>query len=244
MGAWPVQISVFVLDEDSHEDAPLYSYFRGDELKLKSRSLARILAYAVWDIPACVPEKTRDFLLLHAGAVSGAGGAMVIPAAAGVGKSSLVAALLRRGFHYLSDEAGVIDPVTERAYPFAKRLSLDTETVGLFPGLEDRLEDRGSLSDRLEGRYARPEDLGSEVAAPTAIRWLIFPTNERDGSPRLTPIPAADAVRRMATYSFNLFRYEARGVVLLSRIAENAQAFELSGGSVLERADLLSSLAS
>jgi hypothetical protein len=234
---------MFVLGEDAEGDPPLYSYFRGDELKMKSRDLGRILAHAVWDIPASVPEKTRDFLLLHAGAVSRDGSSMLIPAEAGVGKSSLVAGLLDLGFRYLSDEAGVIDPVTGRAYPFPKRLSLDMGTVRLFPGLEDRLQDRGTpLSDRLEGRFVRPEDLGGEVGAPTGIRWLIFPTPERDGPPRLTPMPSAEAVRRMARYAFNLYRYEARGVVLLSRIAADAEAFELAGGSVQERAGLLASL--
>jgi hypothetical protein len=234
---------MFVLDEDAEGDTPMYSYFRGDELKVKSRHLDRILAHAVWDIPASVPEKTRDFVLLHAGAVSRHGSSMLIPAEAGVGKSSLVAGLLELGFHYLSDEAGVIDPVTRHAYPFPKRLSLDVETVRLFPGLEDRLQDRSTpLSDRLEDRFVRPEDLGAEVGTPAAIRWLIFPTPERDGPPRLTPIPSSEAATRMARYSFNLYRYEARGVVLLSRVAVQAEAFELAGGSVQERAELLASL--
>jgi hypothetical protein len=234
---------MFVLDEDAEGETPLYSYFRGDELKVKSRHLDRILAHAVWDIPASVPEKTRDFVLLHAGAVSRHGSSMLIPAEAGVGKSSLVAGLLDLGFDYLSDEAGVIDPVTGHAYPFPKRLSLDMGTVRLFPGLEDRLQDRGTpLSGRLEDRFVRPEDLGAEVGGAAAIRWLIFPTPERDGSPRLTPIPTSEAVTRMARYSFNLYRYEARGVVLLSRVAAQAESFELAGGSVRERAELLASL--
>jgi hypothetical protein len=236
---------MFVLAEDAEGDRPLYSYFRGDELKMKSRDLRRILAHAVWDIHASVPEKTRDFLLLHAGAVSRDGSSMLIPAEAGVGKSSLVAGLLNQGFRYLSDEAGVIDPVTGHAYPFPKHLSLDMGTVRLFPGLEDRLQDRGTpLSDRLEGRFVRPEDLAAEVGAPAAIRWLIFPTPERDGPPRLTPIPTSEAATRMARYSFNLYRYEARGVVLLSRVAADAEAFELTGGSVRERAELLAALGS
>jgi len=235
---------MFVLDEDAEEDPPLYSYFRGDELKMKSRDLGRILAHAVWDIPASVPEKTRDFLLLHAGAVSRDGGSMLLPAKADVGKSSLVAGLLSLGFRYLSDEAGVIDPVTERAYPFPKRLSLDASTIAMFPGLEDRLQDRQGLSGGLAGRFVRPEDLDSEVGPPAPVRWLIFPTPNRGGPPRLERISGAEALRRMAEYSFNLYRYEGRGVVLLSLIAAGAEAFELAGGSVLERAELLASLTS
>lgn len=206
--------------------------------------MTRILKHAVWDIHASVPEKTRDFLMLHAGAVSRDGGSMLLPARAEVGKSSLVAGLLSLGFRYLSDEAGVIDPITERAYPFPKRLSLDPSTVEIFSGLGDRLQDRHGLSGGLDERFARPEDLGSGVGAPAAIRWLIFPTHERDGAPRLSPITAAEAVHRMAQYSFNLYRYEARGLVLLSRVAARAEAYELSGGSVMERAELLASLSS
>jgi hypothetical protein len=49
----------------------------------------------------------------------------------------------------------------------------------------------------------------------------------------------AEAVKRMAELSFNLYRFKERGVVLLSRIADRAQAYQLDGGSVRERAVLL-----
>jgi hypothetical protein len=44
----------------------------------------------------------------------------------------------------------------------------------------------------------------------------------------------------MAESSFNLYRYGERGVVLLSRIAAGAPAFELRGGTPADRADLIS----
>jgi hypothetical protein len=186
-----------------------------------------------------VPGKTRDYLLLHAGGVTRNGGAALIAASAEVGKSSLVAGLLGAGFDYLSDELGVIDPVTERAYPFPKRLSLAPATLDLLPGLPAGLSDRAGEFEGRDVRSLRAEDLGADVAEPEPVRWLVFPSLDREGSPRLSPLPRAEAVRRMAELSFNLYRYDERGLVLLSRIAERATAFALDGGSIVERTQLL-----
>ena len=230
---------MFVRDEDSEWDPPRYSYFRGDELRHRGQSLSRLLEYAIWDVHGCISEKTRDYLLLHSGAVGRGGESTLIVGAAGVGKSSLVASLLELGFDYLSDELGAIDPVTQHAYPFPKRISLDPDSLAFYPGLRERLGDRQGISEGLAGRFVRPDDLGASVAGPCDVRWLVFPSGDRDGSPRLSPLSKAEAVKRMAELSFNLYRFKERGVVLLSRIADRAEAYQLDGGSVRERAALL-----
>ena len=226
-------------DGDAGGARPKFSYVRGDEVLLKSASLARILEYAVWDVHACVPGKTRDFLLLHAGGVSREGEAALIAGPAEVGKSSLVAAMLSPGFDYLSDELGAIDPVTERAYAFPKRISLSPAALDSLPGLRERLDGRDTIAEGANTRTVRPEDLAASVAGPSTIRWLVFPSFDRAGPPRLTPLPRAEAVRRLAELSFNLYRYEERGVVLLSRIVDGAEAFALDGGGIRERAELV-----
>lgn len=235
--AYPVDL--YVQEEDARLGSPRYSFFLSNRLRTRSESLSAALAYALWDIHATVPRQARDFLILHAGAAARNGHAVLLPAEAEVGKSSLVLALLAAGFDYLSDELGAIDPVTARAYPFEKRLNVDPDTLGFFPGLEERLEDRRGLSGELRQRYVRPEDAGAGVGPPSPIRWLVFPTADWVGAPRLEALGPAEAVSRMAAMSFNLFRYGDRGVVLLSRVARDAQAFELRGGTPRERADLL-----
>jgi hypothetical protein len=224
--------------EDRGMDPLPISYFRDDELRLRSDSLARLLEYVVWDVHACVPQKTRDFLLLHAGGVVRGGGALLIVAEADVGKSSLVARLLEIGFDYLSDELGVIDPGDRRAHPFPKRISLNPEGSPLRPSDRGANEPADALAE-LALRFVAPEDLGASIADPSPIRWLLFPSLDRQGPPRLTALPRAEAVRRMAALSFNLYRYGERGVVVLSEVADRAEAFGLDGGSVDERADLI-----
>jgi hypothetical protein len=234
-----VEIGVYVQEEDQDlEPAPL-SYFRGGSLEFRHPELHSFVKHVLWDINRFVPERSRDFLYLHAGSVGAPEGAVLLPAPANFGKSTMVAAMLREGFSYLSDELGVIDPVTARAYPFPRLLRLDQQTVRQFPGLENRLEDlKGRGGDEFD-RFVRLEDLDAAVASPSRIQDLVFLSDARDGAPRLKELTKAEAVERMAANCMNLYRYGDRGVILFSRIASDARSYLLEGGTALERARLL-----
>jgi hypothetical protein len=184
-------------------------------------------------------ESVRSFVALHAGAVSVDGQALMLPAPTKRGKSTLVASLLAQGFRYLSDEAGLVDPVTSKVHPFPKRITLQEVAVSRFEGLAERLQDRDGLRGHPFYRYAGPEDLGSQAGQVSPIRWLVFPGPDRSGSPRLSAIGRAEAVEHMAANCFNLHRYRDRGVIVLSRVAERAEAFLLQGGTAADRAELL-----
>jgi hypothetical protein len=197
------------------------------------------LDYALRDIHQMAPKRSRDFLSIHAGAATRDGGAVIMPAGMDVGKSSITAALVQRGFGYLSDEVAAIDPMSGRAYPFPKRMWLDEATLRYFPGLAERLDDRRELTAQLDRRFVRPEDVEGSVGREAPVRWIVFPTTDREGPPRLEPVARAAAVERLAQNAFNLYRYAERGVVLLTRVVTGAQAFELSGGTPPERAELI-----
>jgi hypothetical protein len=216
-----------------------YTFRFATQERFRSRMLADAIAKAVWDLHRAVHEQVRDFVLLHAAAVVRDGRALLLPATTGSGKSSLTLGLLGDGFSYLSDDVGPLDPVTQRAHAFPKRIKVIPDTLGFFPGLEERLEDRMAVPFRLWERFVRPEDVGAEVADPTDVGWLVFPSSDFGGRARLSPITKAESVEAMAACCFNLFRYGERGVVLLSRIAKEAEAFRLEGGSVRERVALL-----
>src|SRR5205823_4247094 len=65
----------------------------------------------------------RRWLFVHAGVVEWRGAAIVIPGSSWSGKSSLVAALVRAGATYYSDEYAVLDS-SGRVYPFARPLGI------------------------------------------------------------------------------------------------------------------------
>lgn len=70
-----------------------------------------------------VAENAKRKVFVHAGVVGWRGRAIVIPGRSFTGKTSLVAALVRAGATYLSDEYAVFDR-RGRVYPYLKPLSL------------------------------------------------------------------------------------------------------------------------
>ena len=235
-----VPLSLFEDEDDAGKtEPPTLSFFKRDIFGFKSNIPVSMLTHMLWDIHALIPQVARDFLFLHAGAVARDGAALLLSASMDVGKSSLTAALLLHDYDYLSDELGCIDPITSRAFPFQKHITLGQEALDLLPGLEGRLDDRRGLSGELQNRYVRPEDCEAVVSPHVPVRWLVFPTPERNGTPRLIRMTQAEAVEAMAANCFNLYRYAERGVILLSRVAAGAGAWRLEGGTPLQRAELL-----
>jgi hypothetical protein len=232
-------VHLYVHPDHVEDTPPPYTYARGLEVRFEEPSLPTAFVRALTELQDHVSKTVRSFVALHAGAVATDEGALFLPAPTKRGKSTLVAGLLARGFRYLSDEAGLVDPVTSTAHPFPRRITLQEVAVARFPGLEDRLQDREGLRGHPFYRYARPEDLESETSQASTIRWLVFPGPDRSGSPRLSPIGRAEAVEQMAANCFNLHRYRDRGVIVLSRVTEHAEAFSLEGGTAANRAELL-----
>jgi hypothetical protein len=70
-----------------------------------------------------VGEFAANRVFVHAGVVGWRGRAILLSGASRAGKSTLVAALLRAGASYYSDEYAVLDP-NGLVHPFARRLSL------------------------------------------------------------------------------------------------------------------------
>lgn len=235
--AFPVDL--FVQEEDQALSPPPYSFFFATTFGMRHPYLPGVLEYALWRVNAGVQDRVRDYLLLHAGAVKRDDNVVLLPAKMDSGKSSTVVALLEAGFSYMSDEFGAIDPIAGTVHPVPKTIHLDPQTLSLLPGLAERLHDRAGLIGELDHRFVRPSDIGAQVGPAGHAGSIVFLSPEFDGPPRLVPISSAQAVEEMAATSFNLFRYEDRGVILLSRVAKQAEAFRLDGGTPRERAALL-----
>lgn len=70
-----------------------------------------------------IAEFAENFIFLHAGVVSYKGKAIIIPARSFSGKTTLVAAMIKKGLEYYSDEYAVIDEAG-LVHPFPKKLSM------------------------------------------------------------------------------------------------------------------------
>lgn len=109
-----------------------------------------------------VAERARRRLFVHAGVVGWDGRAIVLPGRTLSGKSTLVAALLRAGATYYSDEYAVLD-VRGRVHPYPRQLSLRED---------------GSLL----GTKFSPEMLGARSGKKPLPVGLVAVTEYREGA--------------------------------------------------------------
>jgi hypothetical protein len=185
----------------------------------------------LWYVNRTVCFETPGRLMIHAGAVARDSRAVLLPAVAESGKSTLTAGLVRAGLDYLSDEAGALtaDGLVD---PYPKSIALDPGSWPLLPDLEP--------------------DLPGELGAYGARQWHIDPNTIRAGAVagRSTPVlvvsPAyttgvrtsldrvspAEAVRLLAQESFNLRHWGKRGLELLAGIARRAPCYRLRYSSL------------
>lgn len=149
---------------------------RIDRLYVDGHRLARTVdrdeAFSVLEsgLELSVSRNARGYLFVHAGVVGWRGRAVLIPGRSRSGKTSLVAALVRQGAVYLSDEFAVLDP-EGRVHPYPRALSIRE------PGRE-------------RPRSCPVEELGGHAGAgPLPVGCVVF-TRYREGS-RWNPRPVA-----------------------------------------------------
>jgi hypothetical protein len=87
-------------------------------------------------------------------------------------------------------------------------------------------------------RFPVPVDeLGSSIASPAPVRWIVFPEFDPGAPTELQPIDAARAVFRFAESGLNLHIWGDRALVLARRLLEGAEVRRLVVGSIEEGAD-------
>jgi hypothetical protein len=97
--------------------------YGGFTLHARSFDLAKVLHELEARLHLYVGEFASNRAFVHAGVVGHRGKAILLPGASRAGKSTLVAALLRAGASYSSDEYAVLGP-DGLVHPFARPLSI------------------------------------------------------------------------------------------------------------------------
>ena len=169
-------------------------------------------------LPAALAELTSfaaahsHLLCMHAGVVSGRAGLVVVPGHSGLGKTTLVAALVRAGFGYVSDEMLAIDRSTGRAVAFPRAFGLAGDVWPVL-GLP------GDPPAPGEERYLPPDRFGRVDTAGGAVTDIVL-VERMAGRAAVVPASRGPAVAELLTRSFNNYRDPAgsfRAVVALVR---------------------------
>lgn len=167
------------------------------------------------------PEK----IFLHAGVVGFQGSAIVIPGVSHSGKTSLVAALVKAGASYLSDEYAVLD-AQGLAHPFAKPLSIRSGTG--------------------ESQNYPVESLGG-VAADSAlpVRLVVFAPYRALAEWKPVRLSGGDAILALLRHTAQARQRPADALAALKRVVEDAVVLSGERGEAADIAHgLLQELAS
>lgn len=200
--------------------------------------LAPIVKATLWQAAL----NAHDFLFyIHAGVVGTGTACVLLPAAAGSGKSSLTAALVHRGFRYFSDEVALINPATFHVSPMP--LAMATKNTGwevmarYYPQIESL-----PVHVRNDAKMLRylppPASALKEVAAP--VSHIIFPRYQEGAPTRLQPVPRAEALGRLMSECLGLrYRLDRDRVRELVRWIGGIGCFQLTFSCLEAAADLI-----
>ena len=109
--------------EGSAGQGPSHQLYLDSDLIESSGELPGLLARLESELHFSVATHARSSVFIHAGVVGWRGRAILVPGRSQSGKSSLVAALLRAGAEYYSDEYAVVD-ADGHIRPYAKPLGI------------------------------------------------------------------------------------------------------------------------
>lgn len=189
---------------------------------------------------AAVDHLGERYLLVHGGVVAIDGAGLLLPAAPGSGKTTLVAGLIAAGWRYLSDEVAVLDPDEGILLPFPRSLCVKP---GSYPSLAPLYPALASAPTypRLDGErvaYLAPPD-GSRPDAPVPLRFIVLPRYLAGRPTTLQPLPRPLALRRLLLQSFNAHRHGARALAAAVTALHEVSCFSLIVGDLESAVGLL-----
>jgi hypothetical protein len=177
-----------------------------------------------------------DCLAVHAGVVARGGQAVAFPAASGAGKSTLVAACLRIGLEYVSDESLCIDWRTAAVRRYPRPLSLSTWACTLL-GLPTP-DDPTAIE-----RFATPEEMSANLAQePLALTHIVLLDRQQGVSAELRPASRQEAAAALLERSFTHWKHPERAFELAHHLATQSQPWRLTLGDPRAAAPLLAGL--
>jgi energy-coupling factor transporter ATP-binding protein EcfA2 len=185
----------------------------------------------------------RNLFPLHAACVRIGGGAVALTGRTGVGKSTLAAALVRRGHPLIADDVCVIDPATGNrpfVLPSFPRLKLWDEAVEALQMCADDMP--RAQSGKRKYHFYQP---GTFDASPVELRQ-VYHLDRSSAGDLLDVIPEYGAAA-VTTFSKEIYRrpigfWLGRGATLLTdalHLAARVRVFRVSGRSELRQLSAL-----
>lgn len=126
-----VEATISVVDR-GRDGGHRYRVIVDNEVRFRVHTAEEATDHVLTQLNLLAIGRTPHKLLFHGGAVERDGFVVAVLGPSGQGKSTLTAALVQRGWGYLSDELVTVDPATLRVEPYPKALDLSDQSLELL----------------------------------------------------------------------------------------------------------------
>lgn len=207
------------------ESAAGYRLTSDQETLLATTELTEALEYLESDLQLFVAEMATERVFVHAGVVTIEGQAVLLPGRSYSGKTTLVAALLRAGATYYSDEYAVLD-ADGLVHPYPRRLSVREASC--------RWRQRCTAEELGSRPGAGPVPVGLVLFMKYAAAGCWNPERLSPGEGLLALINQTVSIRRRPAAALHALQKVVRAAPVLSGARGEAEAFaqELVRGSL------------
>ncbi len=182
---------------------------------------AQAFAFLEWGLNWCIASHVCTHLLLHAAVIARGDAVAVLPGDPGAGKSTLVAALVHRGWRLFSDELALISPADGMVWPVPRPVSLKNESIDVIRRFVPEAVLGRPCPDTSKGTVAHMRPPAGQMARwreGGQVRWFILPRWQAGAEARLEPLARSRAMLKAVEHSFNFHRMGKTGFETLVRV--------------------------
>ncbi|MCK4818312.1 hypothetical protein KA005_21255, partial [bacterium] len=216
--------------QNLHAPADPHSYFLEfyDHLTLIASALLRTISILA-----------KDFLLIHAGAVSLNDQGIIFPASTEMGKTTLVLKLVMLGFGFLSDEIACISTDLRVLEPFPRKVNIrepSQELLGL--SLAKGNMPYPFVSEAWEWSLDIEEITSARISSTCKPHYMVFLRGFGD-RPRLDKIASSNALFELLEYTVGPIDDPPSYLFRLAGLLNDIECYSLVIGDLNETAGLM-----
>ena len=190
-----------------------------------------------WGINHALATRLCGYLLLHAGALERSGHGLLLPAMPGSGKSTLTAALSRKGYRLLSDEFGVIRLADRQMLAMLRPIALKNESIAVLRALDPAGVIGPAFPRTRKGTVAHLAPQSTDVEGihrPVRPRFIVFPQFDPSADVDLRPLLGGAAFARLVVNSFNYDALGPDGFDALCDVVQGSACYQLRYGNLAQ----------
>lgn len=197
--------------------------------------LSHAFPLSEWGLNWCIGLSAHQYVMLHSAVLEHKGIAVILPAMPGSGKSTLCSALMLRGWRLLSDEFGLINPVTGMVHPMPRAIPLKNNSIPVIRDFSEAAVLGPIYKGTRKGDVAHLAPLADsllrqhETAMPGVV---VFPQYQSGSQCMLKAQEKSMAFTRITKNSFNYYLSQRQGFNTLTDLIKRSDCYALQYGQL------------